>query len=393
MASSEIPLVVVASDSFKGTLSSHEVADVVRDELVGFVPAGCIRTVLVADGGEGTLDAIGHAGAGERVSRRVCGPLGDEVPASLLMLDDRTAVVEMAQASGLPLVPADARDPRRTTSRGTGELIRIALDLGARRVLVGLGGSATNDAGMGAMRALGVRFLDTDGKELPGRGSSLGLVRTIDAGDIDSRLDGVEVVALADVDAPLVGDRGATRVFASQKGADASCVEELERGMSSYAQVLDGWAKGHGIPSPSAQPGAGAAGGMGSALMAFLGADMRGGIGFVLDAVGMDDLLSRAGLCMTGEGKLDSQTLGGKAVAGVSARCAASGVPCVAVAGVVEPGFDVAAAGLSAAIGCLSPEEAAAMGQEELARGAKERLRKAIRDNADLLRGLWEGRA
>ena len=389
MTNNEVPLVVIASDSFKGTLSSREVADIVRDELNGVVPDGCIHEVLIADGGEGTIDAIGHAKAGERVCRRVCGPLGDKVLATLLMLDDQTAVVEMAEASGLTLVPSDSRDPRLTTSRGTGELIRIALDHGARHILVGLGGSATNDAGMGAMRALGVRFLDEGGEELPGRGSSLGLVRAIDAGGIDARLASTEVIVLADVDAPLVGPRGATRVFAPQKGADVACVEELERGMCSYAHVLDGWAHEHGIAATSTRPGAGAAGGMGSALMAFLGAGLRGGIGFVLDAVGIDGLLSRAGLCITGEGRLDAQTLGGKAVAGVAGRCAAAGVPCVAIAGMVEPGFDVKAAGLSAAIGCLSPEESAELGRGELARGANERLRVAVRENIDLLRGLW----
>ena len=391
MASSVDSLVVIASDSFKGTLSSREVADVVREERGRCLPGSRICPVLIADGGEGTLEAIEHARKGRRLHQQVCGPLGDDVLASLLMLEDHVAVVEMAEASGLTLVPAKCRDPRQTTSRGTGELIHIALDHGARRILVGLGGSATNDAGMGAMRALGVRFLDEGGEELPGRGSSLGLVRTIDASGIDPRLAGTEVIALADVDAPLVGPRGATRVFAPQKGADAACVEELERGMCSYARVLDAWAQGHGAPAPSVRPGAGAAGGMGSALMAFLGAGMRGGIGFVLDAAGINELLAHASLCITGEGKLDSQTLGGKAVAGVAARCAVANVPCVAIAGMVEPGFDVTAAGLSAAIGCLAPEEVAKMGNDELARGARGRLRKAVRDNAELLVGLWDG--
>lgn len=392
MASSERPLVVIAPDSFKGTLSSSQVAGAIATELASLLPAVDLRMVPVADGGEGTLEALVAARGGRLVPARVTGPLGAPIDAAYALLADGTAVVEMARASGLPLVPSRLRDPRKTTTRGTGELIRLALEAGAHRVLVGLGGSATNDAGMGALQALGVRFLDEGGQELPGQGSSLGRVCAIDASRLDGRVMAAEVVALADVDAPLVGPRGATQVFGPQKGADPACVEELERGMSRYAEVLDAWVARHGAGAPSTRPGSGAAGGLGCALIAFCGARLTSGVGAVLDAAGFDRLLARARLCVTGEGRLDSQTLGGKAVSGVAARCRAAAVPCVAVAGTVDRDLDVASAGLVAALSCLSRDEARAMTAEELARGAEGRLRAVIRSNAGLLRGIVEGR-
>ena len=323
------PRVVVASDSFKGSLTSAEVADIVRGELLALVPGARCDCVRVADGGEGTVDAIVASLGGQRVSLLAADPLGRPVEATYGMLPGERAVIEMAAASGLPILSLDERDPRKTTTFGTGQMILDALDRGARDISLAIGGSATNDCGMGAMRALGVRFLDASGAELMGAGADLALVAKVDLSGMDPRVAQTSFHVMCDVDNPLVGPRGATRTFGPQKGADAAMVEELEAGMVSLAAVLED-AFGTSVAD---EPGMGAAGGLGAAARLFLDAEVVGGVDWVLDLVGFDEALSGCSLCVTGEGHADGQSAHGKVVSGVAARCRRAGVPCVAIVG------------------------------------------------------------
>jgi glycerate kinase len=318
-----------ASDSFKGTISSARAAQLLTTAAHESFPEAQTCEVAVADGGEGTVEAVVAATGGTLRTATVRGPREDEVSATYGLLGDGGALIEMAAASGLPLLEEDQRDPRQTSTYGTGQLIACALDDGARDITLAIGGSATNDGGMGCMRALGVRFLAKDGTELEGVGADLGRVARIDLSGMDARVADATFYVMCDVDNPLLGARGATHVFGPQKGASATVVEELERGMTQYAQVLaksfDGF--------DAAAPGMGAAGGLGAACQAFLGATLQPGIERVLDLVGFDALLEGCDLCITGEGHADAQSAHGKVISGVAARCSKAGVPCVAIVG------------------------------------------------------------
>ena len=330
-----MPKFVFASDSFKGTLSSEDTARLLGAAArEAFAECECV-SVPMADGGEGTTAAVVAACGGEL--RRVCAhdPLGREIKVEFGLLPGGRAVVETAEASGLPLLAANERDPLRASTYGTGELVRAALDAGAREISVALGGSATNDGGMGMMRALGARFLDADGAELAGVGADLGRVRSIDLSGLDARLADASFVAMCDVDNPLLGESGATMTFGPQKGADTAALAELEAGMANYARVL-----GETFGFDPATPGAGAAGGLGAACQAFLGARMERGVEQVMRLVGLPEALVGATLCVTGEGHADAQTAHGKVVSGVAAACAAAGVPCVAIVGGMEAGAE-----------------------------------------------------
>ena len=318
-----------ASDSFKGSISSARAAELLSEEARAVFANAQAHGVEVADGGEGTVSAV-VASAGGRL-RRVCvrGPLGDEVEASYGVLNDGRAVIEMAAASGLPLIERSRRDPRLTSTFGTGELIRDALDAGVRDISLAIGGSATNDGGMGCMRALGARFLDQDGNELEGTGADLARVASINVDGMDARLAQTRFFVMCDVDNPLLGDRGATRVFGPQKGATSQVVDELETGMANYACILQETFVGIDVMAP----GMGAAGGLGAAARAFLQAEMLPGIEQVLNLLRFDDLLRGCDLCITGEGHADAQSAHGKVVSGVAARCKAASVPCVALVG------------------------------------------------------------
>jgi glycerate kinase len=318
-----------ASDSFKGTVSSARAAELLADAAHEAFPSVQTRGVEVADGGEGTVDAVVASAGGRKVDVRVTGPRGGAVDAAYGLLIDGRAVIEMAAASGLPLLARKDCDPRKTSTYGVGELIRDALDRGVRDVSLAIGGSATNDGGMGCMRALGVRFLAEDGRELAGTGEDLESVARVDLSAMDGRVAQTAFHVMCDVDNPLLGPRGATRVFGPQKGASPEVVERLERGMENYANVL-----GETVAGFDAQAsGMGAAGGLGAAARAFLHAEMLPGIEQVLNLVGFDELLSSCDLCVTGEGHADSQSAHGKVVSGVAARCRAAGVPCVALVG------------------------------------------------------------
>ncbi len=322
--------VVVAPDKFKGSASAVEAARALERGLRAVWGDACdVRSVPMADGGEGTVDAFLASGA-RRIERTVRGPLGTPVAASFA-LDGTRAIVEMAAASGLTLVPQGERDPKRASSEGTGDLLRAALDEGARSIVVALGGSATNDGGSGMLRALGVRFLDADGVELPPGGAALARLERIDPSGLDPRLRGVTFEVAADVDSPLCGLRGASAVYGPQKGASARDVELLDGALARFARAAAALLR----RDSSAEPGSGAAGGLGFALHAFLGARLRPGVDVIADVRGLDIALDGAYLCLTGEGAIDDQTLRGKTVFGVAAHARERGVPVVAFAGAV----------------------------------------------------------
>lgn len=343
--------IVIAPDSFKESLSAPEVAAAIARGWRQVFPEAELLLRPMADGGEGTVDAVLAATGGERRECRVCGPLGESVLAHWGWLGEGTAVLEMASASGLHHVPRARRDATVTTSLGTGELIRAALDAGATRIILGLGGSATNDGGAGLLQALGVRFLDAREVELPPGGAALARLVRIDVGGLDPRLLQARLEVAADVDNPLCGPRGASRVFGPQKGADPLQVEQLDAALEHYARLVAATlGEDH-----SHHPGVGAAGGLGFAARAFLHAGFRPGIELVAELSGLADAVEGADLVITGEGRLDSQSLHGKTPVGVARIARAAGVPVVALAGSLGEDYQALyAAGIDAAF-ALSP--------------------------------------
>ncbi len=331
--------VVVAPDSFKGSLPAHEVAAAVetglRSAAAGSGAELEIRRHPVADGGEGTVDVLLAAGWRRR-ERTVAGPTGEPVRAAFALSPDGagtlTAVVELAAASGLTLLPGATPDPRNAGTHGTGELIAAALEEGVARLVLGIGGSATTDGGAGMAAALGVRLLDGSDRPLPAGGAALTGLARIDTSRLDRRLAGTEVVVACDVDNPLTGPTGAAAVYGPQKGATAADVTVLDAGLARLAQLLH---RDHDIDVDRI-PGAGAAGGVGAGAVAFLGARLTPGIDLLLDLVGFDQALVGAHLVITGEGSFDHQSLAGKAPVGVARRARAAGVPVVVLAGRVD---------------------------------------------------------
>lgn len=321
--------VLIASDSFKGSATSAEVAECLERGVRRAVSDALVTRMLVADGGEGTLDALVAARGGRIVPCEVTGPLGDLVAASWGDLGSGVAIVEMARAAGLGLVAPTPVNAARATTRGVGELILDAVRHGARKVYVGLGGSATSDAGAGAAQALGVRLLDARDREVGPGALGLADVARVDVSCLAPELGGVEVVLLTDVTNPLTGPDGAVRVFGPQKGLAEKEFDCLDGALGRYAALVTS-AVGRDF---SAMPGAGAAGGLGFGLMAFLGARAEHGVDAVLDASGMDVKLAGVDLVITGEGRMDAQTARGKAPVGVARRAKARGVPAIAVVG------------------------------------------------------------
>ena len=368
-----------ASDSFKGTLSSRRTAELLTRAAQEIFPGCECRCLEVADGGEGTTEAVLSAAGGRRMEAMVCGPLWERRKACYAALDGRRAVMEMAAASGLPLVPAELRDPRNTTSYGTGELIRGALDKGFRDLSIAIGGSATNDGGIGCMRALGVRFLDEDGNELSGCGGDLIKIRSIDRSGMDPRLRDTHVTVMCDVRNPLCGENGATRTFGKQKGGTPEILDELEAGMENYRELLR---REFGIDMDE-EPGAGAAGGLGAALLSFLRAELRSGIETVLDLIEFDKKLEGVSLVVTGEGRADWQSAFGKVMQGVGRRCLRQGVPAVAIVGSMGDGaeqiFDYGIESMITTVNGVMPLEEALERAEELYLGAARRLFRMLR--------------
>ena len=318
-----------ASDSFKGTLTSEQTVELLAKAAKAVFGEIEYSGVPVADGGEGTTDAVVAAEKGEWIECEVCGPMMEKVTARYGRLDERRAVIEMAAASGLPLVPLDRRNPLKATSYGTGELIRHALDMGFTDISIAIGGSATNDGGMGCARALGVRFLDGEGRELEGRGEDLEKVSAIDVSNLDHRVSAAKITVMCDVTNPLCGENGATWTFGAQKGATPEIQQRLESGMVNYRDVIR---RQFGI-DPDAIQGAGAAGGLGAALMVFLGGEMKSGIDTVLDLIDFDSRLEGTDLVVTGEGRTDWQSCFGKVMQGVGERAAKKGVIAVGLSG------------------------------------------------------------
>ena len=322
---------VLVPDSFKGTMSSAEVCEIMREEILRSVPDAQVAAIPVADGGEGSVDAFLAALGGEKVFVPCHGPHMEEMTGFYGLLPDGTAVVEMAAAAGLPLV-GDRLEPDRATTYGVGELIAAAADGGARRIILGLGGSATNDGGCGAAAALGVRFLDESGRAYVPAGGSLDRLTGV---DVSGRRELPEMIVMCDIDNPLSGPAGASAVFGPQKGADPAMVERLDRNLRHLAEIVR---RDLGIEMEHLA-GAGAAGGMGGGSVAFLEGRLQMGIETVLDAVKFETLLADACMVFTGEGRLDSQSLRGKVVAGVAKRSRA-GVPVTAVVGAVGEGAE-----------------------------------------------------
>lgn len=324
--------IVIASDSFKGSLTSVEVAQSATKGILEVYPDCEVTQVNVADGGEGTVDAVVDTLQGEKITISVSNPIGKPVDATYGIAGD-TAIIEMAAASGLPLLAAEERNPWVTSTYGTGEMILDAIARGCSKFLVGIGGSATNDAGTGMLQALGFRFFDNNGNLIENCcGGILGEIASIDDTQVPEVIKNAQFTVACDVDTPFCGPIGAAYVFAPQKGASPEMVQQLDEGMASFAKVIE--AK-YGIDIvPMA--GAGAAGGMGGGFRAFLNATLKKGIDMVLDAIGFDSIISGADLVVTGEGKVDFQTAKGKTAAGVLARAKAQGIPVVAIGGCVE---------------------------------------------------------
>ena len=303
--------VLLCPDKFRGTATAAQVRAALETGWRRSRPGDTFTGLPMADGGEGTLEALAEGDA--RRIAQVAGPLGDPIDAAWGLRSDGTAVVEMATASGLALLDPSRRDPRRTTTRGVGELMRLALDAGAERILVCLGGSATNDGGTGMAAALGARFLDAEGRDLPGGGAPLARLARIDLAAVDHRLARTDVVGLCDVDNPLTGPSGASAVYGPQKGADPDTAWDLDRALGHLAAIVH---RDLGV-DPSKEAGAGAAGGLGFGLLAFAGARLRPGVEAVAEAVGLEGAIADADLVITGEGAFDATSMRGKVVGGV----------------------------------------------------------------------------
>ena len=330
--------IIIAPDSYKESLSAEEVAEQIESGFREVFPDAEYVKLPMADGGEGTVAALVAATQGRIVKKMVTGPLGQAVEAFYgLTGDEQTAVIEMAAASGLELVPFAQRDPLITTTFGTGELIRDALDAGVRHIILGVGGSATNDGGVGMVQALGGRFMDKDGTEIGFGGGTLNQLDHIDISALDTRLSQCTIEVACDVTNPLIGPKGASAIFGPQKGATPELVARLDANLAHYGDVV---ARDLGIDI-CVTPGAGAGGGMGAAALAFLKADLRPGIEIVLKAAGLELAIQGADLVITGEGRLDSQTIHGKTPIGVARTAKIKGIPVIGIAGALTPDVGV----------------------------------------------------
>ncbi|TVL50340.1 glycerate kinase [Shewanella algae] len=336
--------IVIAPDSFKESLSALEVANEIEAGFKLRLPDAEYLKVPVADGGEGTVQSMVDATNGHLVELEVCGPLGQAVKAHYGILGTeggnhgaRTAVIEMAAASGLHHVSPALRNPRLTTSYGTGELIVDAMERGIRHFIIGLGGSATNDGGAGMAKALGAKLLDSTGLEISPGGAALAALATLDCSQLHPALNDCHFEVACDVDNPLCGERGASAVFGPQKGATEEMVTELDAALGHFADIL----VQSGFEDKRLQSGAGAAGGMGLGVMAFLDAELRPGIDIVMQAVGLDAKLEGAALVITGEGRIDGQTIYGKTPMGVLRLAKARNIPVIGIAGCLGAGSEL----------------------------------------------------
>lgn len=343
--------VVIAPDSFKESLTAKQVSEAIKTGLARVWHDAEFVTVPVADGGEGTVQSLIDATQGEQVFTTVTAPLGNDVEAFYGILGDgETAVIEMAEASGLHLVPSDARDPKLTSSIGTGQLIKHALDRGIQRLIIGLGGSATNDGGVGMLTALGVAFLDESGHAITPNGDGLAALASIDISGLDPRLATCEVLVACDVDNPLCGDKGASAIFGPQKGATASDVTLLDNALRKFGELTEQATGKHVLT----REGAGAAGGMGAALLGYTPARLQPGIEIVLETVKLAQHVADADIVFTGEGRIDHQTAHGKTPMGVAQVAKQFDLPVVALAGCVGDNYQaVYECGIDAVFACV----------------------------------------
>lgn len=370
---------VFAPDSFKGTLTSQRQIEILKEKAQEMFPGVETLGIPIADGGEGTIDAVACTVKGRRKKLTVQGPLGKPVEAEYLILDEKRVLIEMAQASGITLLPYCPGNALYTTTYGTGELIRDALEGGYREITISIGGSATNDGGMGMLSALGIAFLDKQGKVLDGKGENLGRIDRIDTTSLIPEIEAAQFCVMCDVSNPLLGENGATYVFGPQKGAGEEDLQLLEKGMEHYAGILQEYA-GFDV---GACPGAGAAGGMGAALMAFCKARLQSGIQTVLELVAFEELIQDAQLIITGEGRIDGQSACGKVLDGIGTCARKKGIPVAAITGGMAKGAEkIYQRGIGGIMvtedGPLSLKEALERA-EELYAGAAERLFRLIK--------------
>jgi len=369
--------IIICPDSFKGSLSASDAAAAIDAGVASAFSDAKRELIPLADGGEGTVDALTSVSGGQIINLEVAGPLGEPVQAYYgVMGDGKTAVIEMAAASGLDLVPSAKRDPRFTTTYGTGQLILDAYNRGYRSLIIGIGGSATNDAGTGALSALGVRFLDAHGQVLPPGGAALAHLSKIDTSAMKIDPSTLNIRVACDVTNPLVGPEGASVVYGPQKGASSEIARELDDALKNFASIVE---RDLGITIANT-PGAGAAGGLGAGLMAFLDAHLESGIDIVLDVTRFDDRIIDTHLILTGEGRVDRQTAFGKVISGVLKRAKRAGVPVVVIAGGVGEGsellYPLGATGIfSIAPGPITLEESINSTRELLSRTAENIVR------------------
>jgi glycerate kinase len=377
--------VLIAPQEFKGSLSATEAARAIAEGLRRALPGVELDLTPMADGGPGTVEALVTAGGGQRLTATVADPLGRPVEAAWGLLEDgATAVIEMAAASGLVLLRPEERDARRASTYGTGQLVAAALEAGCRRLVIGLGGSATNDGGAGMAQALGARLSDEEGRDLPPGGAALARLARIDVSGLDRRLRpprAVRVLGATDVTNPLCGSHGASAIYGPQKGASPADVEELDAALAHYAAVIE-----RDLGKRVAEvPGAGAAGGIGAGLIAFLDAELRSGAQLVAEVVGLEKRIAAADLVVTGEGRLDTQTAYGKTVATVARLARGQGRPVFALAGRVDDAREACSTlGLEAALSIVPsadsglPEAEVMSRASELLAAAAERLGRSL---------------
>ncbi|MDG5496016.1 glycerate kinase [Niveispirillum sp. BGYR6] len=370
--------ILIAPDSFKESLAAQAVAEQIAAGIRDALPTADCRIAPMADGGEGTVAAMVAALDGQIRQISVTGPLGEPVMACY-GVSGQTAIIEMAAAAGLALVPPARRDPSQTTSFGLGQLIRDVLDQGARHLIIGIGGSATNDGGAGMAQALGIRLLDAEDRDLPFGGGALTRLARLDMTGLDARLQACRVEVACDVDNPLIGPQGASAIFAPQKGADAAMVQRLDAALSHLAEIIR---RQRGLDVANL-PGGGAAGGLGAGLHAFLGATLRPGVDIISQAIGLQDRIAWADLVITGEGRLDGQSLHGKVPVGVARLAAAQGKPVIAIAGSLGDGAErLRETGICAMVSCVPGP----CTLEKALDDAAANIRRTARTMAELLR-------
>jgi glycerate kinase len=328
--------IIVAMDSFKGSISSVDLVDLIGNRIERMIPESEVYRIPIADGGEGTLDAFASLGFYKRINLEVHDPLMRKINSSYLIKNNDLAIVEMANSGGLTLLKDEDRNPLETTTFGLGETVKDALDRGIKSFIIGIGGSATNDGGIGMLSALGMKFFDKDNNLLPAIGSSLNLIASLDDSDFDKRIMMSKFLIASDVDNPLTGPNGATYVYGPQKGADESMVVSLDSGLENFSKIV----KSKYDKDYSNVPGAGAAGGLGYALMSFFNGKLTSGIEIVFEHLNLDKIASTSDLIITGEGRIDVQSKMGKVLSGVGRLGKKYSIPVIAIAGSIANDID-----------------------------------------------------